>query len=122
MRKVTYRHSIAGDDIDDIFIDVAEVSTRAGETADEYISKQIRALDENECVFKIAQREILVDGVPSTKYSYRRSGSEEIQYTKYIDIFSRVSENTVAVFRSRVFSEESERAFRRLLDSVGMSY
>ena len=122
MRKVTYRHSIAGDDIDDIFVDVAEVSTRPGETADEYISKQIRALDENKCVFKIAQREIPVGGITSTEYSYRRSGSEEIQYTKYIEVFSRVSENTVAVFRSRVFSEESECAFRRLLDSVEMAY
>ncbi len=121
-RKVTYRHSISGDDIDDIFVDVAEVSTRPGETADEYISKQIRALDENKCVFKIAQREIPVGGITSTEYSYRRSGSEEIQYTKYIEVFSRVSENTVAVFGSRVFSEESERAFRRLLDSVEMVY
>ena len=119
---MTYRHSISGDDIDDIFVDVAEVSTRPGETADEYISKQIRALDENKCVFKIAQREIPVGGITSTEYSYRRSGSEEIQYTKYIEVFSRVSENTVAVFGSRVFSEESERAFRRLLDSVEMAY
>lgn len=122
MRKVTYRHSIAGDDIDDIFIDVAEVSTRAGETAEEYISGKIKQLDEDRNTFKICQREVLVDGIISTEYSYRRSGSEEIQYAKYIDIFSRVSENTVAVFRSRVFIEESERVFRRLLDSVEMEY
>ena len=122
MRKVKYHHSIAGDDIDDIFIDIEEVSTRADETADEYISGEIKQLDEDGNTFKICQREILVDGVLSTEYSYRRTGPEEFQYAKYIDVFSRASENTVAVFRSRVFSEESERTFRRLLDSVEMVY
>lgn len=122
MRKATYRHSIAGDDIDDIFIDVAEVSTRAGETAEEYISGKIKQLDEDGNTFKICQSEILVDGVPSTEYSYRHCEPGDMQYIKYTEVFSRVSENTVAVFRSRVFSKESERVFRRLLDSVEMEY
>ncbi len=122
VKKMMYRHSVAGDGIDDIFIDVIDVSVKSCETVDMYILKKIKQLDEDSNVIKIAKREILIDGVSSIEYSYRHSGLDNMKYSKYIDIFSSVSENTVVIFRNRVFNEESEKAFRIFLDSVEMSY